>query len=526
MRINRAAIAVGAGIFLSRVAGLIRERVFAYYLGNSDAAGALRAAMRIPNLMQNLFGEGVLSASFIPVYSRLLGKGQTAQATEVATRTLAWLFGVTFILSLVGWFGADVLVDVLAPGFEGEVRALCIRLVRVLFPGTGILVLSAWCLGILNSHRRFFLSYFAPVVWNGAIIAFLMWGASPTNGARGVVSGAELVMIAAWGIVAGSALQWLVQLPLSLKLNRGLSWGRGPVEGQKEMAKNFAPALFSRGVAQINAYLDQILSSFLGAQVVSWFAYSQTLSLLPLSLFGMAITASQLPELSRESGVEQRDEKIRERVASSRDRLLFFIVPSVVAQVLLGNHIVGAVFQTGKFGLQDTYLVWAILAGSSIGILATAESRLLASVFWARGEAKRPAKFAFVRMAVSAVLGIGTVFWAAAHFALEPHQTAVILGLVSSVSAYVEYYFLHRDLEKKLPLHLSYRRYVRFLLSAGLAAVGAHLVSPWLQPLGRPYLTGGATLTFYGLLYLTLTGGWKRLRPKVIKTPSVTSEKK
>ena len=91
MKKNRAAMAVAAGILFSRMAGLVRERVFAYYLGNSDAAGALRAAMRIPNLMQNLFGEGVLSASFIPVYSRLLGRGEDEQAKQVATRTLGWL---------------------------------------------------------------------------------------------------------------------------------------------------------------------------------------------------------------------------------------------------------------------------------------------------------------------------------------------------------------------------------------------------------------------------------------------------
>lgn len=510
MQKNRAAMAVAAGILLSRVAGLVRERVFAYYLGNSDAAGALRAAMRIPNLMQNLFGEGVLSASFIPVYSRLLGRGDDEQARQVATRTLGWLLGVTVFLSLCGWFGAAILVDVLAPGFEGEVRALCIRLVRVLFPGTGILVLSAWCLGILNSHRKFFLSYFAPVVWNGAIIVALMWGSFT----RGVVAPVDMVMIAAWGIVAGSVLQWLVQLPLSLKLNRGLAWGKGTLDGQTEVSRNFAPALFSRGVAQISSYVDQILSSFLGAQVVSWFAYSQTLSLLAISLFGMAITASELPELSRESADPLRNEKLRERVGVSRDRLLFFIVPSVVAQIFLGKHIVGAVFQTGQFGATDTYLVWAILAASSIGIPATAESRLLASVFWALGESKRPAKFAFLRMVVSAGIGLASVFYFSKQFQLEPHQTAVLLGLASSISAYVEYFCLHHALNKKLPLRFTYRGYLIKLSAALFAAGVAQIASPYFQFLRKPYLTGGTTLALYGAIYLTLTGGWTQLRKR------------
>jgi hypothetical protein len=176
-----AALLVALGILLTRLFGLVRSRVTATILGTSDAADVFTAATRIPNFLQNLFGEGVLSASFIPVYARLLARGERGEADRVAGAVFGLLAATVAALVAVGVLATPLVVDVVASGFDGAKRALTIRLVRILFPGTGLLVLFAWCLGILNSHRRFFLSYVAPVVWNLAIIGALVWG-----GARGV----------------------------------------------------------------------------------------------------------------------------------------------------------------------------------------------------------------------------------------------------------------------------------------------------------------------------------------------------
>jgi putative peptidoglycan lipid II flippase len=161
---KRSSFLVAAGILLSRIAGLIRDRVFAHYFGNSDAADAFKAAFRIPNALSNLFGEGVLSASFIPVYAGLLARDEEEEARRTAGAVAALLALSTSILVLIGVLATPYLIDAIAPGFSGEKRDLTIRLVRILFPGAGLLVLSAWCLGILNSHRRFFLSYITPDV--------------------------------------------------------------------------------------------------------------------------------------------------------------------------------------------------------------------------------------------------------------------------------------------------------------------------------------------------------------------------
>src|SRR5438874_4158447 len=215
------AVFVAAGILLSRLAGLVRLRVFARYFGlQSDAADAFNAAFRIPNFLQNLFGEGALSASFIPVYASLLRRGSKEEADQVAGAVGAILALVVAVLVLAGLVATPLLIGALAPGFIGEKRELTVHIVRVLFPGAGLLVLSAWCLCVLNSHRRFLLSYAAPLVWNAAMITSLWW-----FGGRSDLD--NLAVMLAWGSVVGSALQCAVQVPVVLRVARHLRGSLG-----------------------------------------------------------------------------------------------------------------------------------------------------------------------------------------------------------------------------------------------------------------------------------------------------------
>src|SRR5262252_2962623 len=211
---GRSAFMVGAGILISRIIGVIRQRVFAHYLGIGDAAGAFSAAFRIPNFLQNVFGEGALSASFIPVYANLLARGDKKEASRVADAVLTLLALTTSIVVLVGVLTTPFFVRLFAASFDPATRELTTRLIRIFFPGAGLLVLSAWCLGVLNSHRRFFLSYTAPVVWNLAIIATLVWFGGRDD--------FHLATFTAWGSVVGSALQFGVQMPTVMTLLRRL----------------------------------------------------------------------------------------------------------------------------------------------------------------------------------------------------------------------------------------------------------------------------------------------------------------
>lgn len=393
------ALFVAAGILLSRIAGLVRERVFAHYFGNSDQAGAFRAALRIPNLLQNLFGEGVLSASFIPVYSKLLASGEEKLARQVAGAVAAFLMTVVSLIVLAGVTLTPWIVDLVAPGFDGEVRLLTIRIVRILFPAIGLLVLSAWCLGILNSHHRFFLSYVAPVVWNVAMIVAMV-------GFAGFATKSSLVIALAWGTVVGSLLQLTVLLvpvwrsagPFRFILDRSL-------EPVRVVFRNMGPVVAGRGVIQISAYLDSIMATWLGAFAVSILGYAQTIYLLPVSLFGMSVAAAELPQMSSVIGtVDEIHAKVRARLDAGLRQISFFVVPSTVALIGIGDILVAALYQTGEFGSDDTRLVWYVLIGSGIGLLASTTGRLFSSVFYAMHDTKTPLKFAFVRVLLSASL--------------------------------------------------------------------------------------------------------------------------
>ena len=317
--------------------GLVRVRVLAAYFGAGPHADAFNAALRLPNALQNLLGEGTLSASFIPAYSELLGQGRTQEAGRVAGAVFALLLAVAGAVSLLGLLLAPWLVAIFTPGFEGERRELTIAVVRIVFPMTGVLVLSAWALGILNSHRQFFVPYFAPVLWNAAIIGALL-----AFGARLELDG--LLMAAAWGALAGGLLQLGVQLPWVLKLDREISVRGGRSEPAfKQVLRNAAPAILGRGVVQLSAYVDVVLASLLAIGAVTRLQFAQTLYLLPISLFGMSVAAAALPELARDRAGATG--ALRERTVAAVRRVAFYVVPSAVAFVLLGDVLTAGLFR-------------------------------------------------------------------------------------------------------------------------------------------------------------------------------------
>lgn len=506
------ALAVGTGIFLSRIAGLVRERVLAHYLGLSIAKDAFVAALRIPNFLQNLLGEGVLSASFIPVYSRLLAEGREDDARRVARAIATLLALVATVLALGGVLLARPLVDALAPGFDGDARELTITLVRILFPGTALLVMSAWCLGVLNSHRRFFLSYVSPVLWNVALIV-----AAIAAGAR---RDDDVAIWVAWGAVAGSAAQFLVQLPSVLLLLRGFRPSLAVRDaGVRQTLRAFVPVLLGRGSVQVSAFIDQILASFLGRGILAAIASAQVLYLLPVSLFGMAISAAELPEMSSATGdAGARAEHLRNRLESALRRVTFFVVPSAFAFVMIGGSIVALLFQTGRFSADDTEVVWLVLAGSSIGLVPATQSRLLGSAFYALGDPKPPFKASLVRVITSAALGYAFALPVREALGYSAAWGAFALTASSAVAAWIELALLRTWLARRIErVPTPWRLIATAALAAALAG-GAGYGAAQLAGDLAPY-TAIVSVPVFGATYLALmvaarvpeTGALKRL---------------
>jgi putative peptidoglycan lipid II flippase len=496
----KSAFFVGSGILISRIIGLVRQRIFAHYFGASGAADAFAAAFRIPNFLQNVFGEGALSASFIPVYAKLLAQDDELEASHVARAVLGLLALITSVVVLAGIFASPYLIDVIAPGFEGERRELTIRLVRILFPGAGLLVMSAWCLGILNSHHRFFISYTAPVAWNLTIIASLII----FGGRMGQFPLAE---VAAWGAVIGSALQFGVQLPTVFKLVRRLR----PVIDitsvhVRKVVANFFPVFMSRGVVQISAFVDEIIASFLPQGAVASLTYAQSLYTLPVSLFGMSVSAAELPAMARTLGtIEQVAGQLRIRLDAGLRRIAFFIVPSAMAFLAFGDVLAAVLYQTGEFKRDAAVYVWGILAGSSIGLLAATLGRLYSSTYYALHDTRTPLIYAIVHVALTSVLGYFCALQLPGLAGFEPKWGVVGLTGSASVAAWVEFLLLRRTLNRRigrtgLPL--------RFLGKLGSGAIlGAALGWAFKILIGQlhPIPMALVVLGGYGLTYFAVT---------------------
>ena len=495
----RAATRVGAGIFLSRLLGFVRMRLEAHFFGTSDFADAWRTALRLPNALRNLMGEGTLSASMVPVYSEFLVQGRHAEAKRFAGAVLGIVAVVAAAVVLLGEIIASPMVHVFFPRWSQDKQDLTVTLVRILFPMSGILVVSAWAMGVLDSHRRFFVSYVAPVFWNIALISVLVAG-----GFYWGLGQRKLVVALAWGALIGGGAQLAVQVPFALRRLNGLhpSLGRG-VAGVPEAIRNFGPVVVARGVVNVSSFIEIVLAGLLANGAVAVLGYAQTLYVLPISLFGISVAASELPEMSRMRGEDR--EVLAARVAAALGRVAYFLIPSAIVYLALGDVVIAALFETGEFGLVETLVTWGVLAAFAFGLPASACSRALSSVFYALRDTKTPARIAYVRVAVSIVIGVMAMIPLDRYGFSVLRLGAVGLALGTSCAAWLEFVMLRRALGRKIGAHgPGARPIVRLTLAASLAAALGVALQLILPP-AQSWIVALETLLPFGVLYLVAT---------------------
>jgi putative peptidoglycan lipid II flippase len=488
---------VAAGIFLSRIMGLVRGRVFTHFLGAGPAADAFAAAVRIPNFLQNLFGEGVLSASFIPVYAKLVATGDDEEAGRVAGAVGALLALTSTVVVLLGVVASPAVVTAVAGGFhDAERRDLTIRLVRVMFPGVGLLVMSAWCLGILNSHRKFFLSYVSPVAWNVVMIAALL----AFGGRRNET---DLVMIAAWASVAGSGVQFLVQLPTVLALDKKLRLSFDVKRPNvRTVLTNFVPVFIGRGVVQLSAYVDTYIASYVVTGAVAILGYAQVLSILPISLFGMAISAAELPAMSSVSGpATAMAAEIRVRLDRALRRIAFLIIPSAMAFIACGDILAAGVYQSGKFTRADSLWMWGVLAGSAVGLLAGAMGRLYSSAWYALRDTRTPLRFALIRVALTLGLGYLAAIPLPRLLGIDPRWGVAGLTATAGIAGWVEFVLLRKSLNARIGVTGLPLPFVGWLWVSALVAVVPTVLLRFAYGTTHPLALAFTAIPLFGLTY-------------------------
>jgi putative peptidoglycan lipid II flippase len=483
---------VAAGILASRLVGLVRQRVLAHHLGTTDAADALAAAFRIGNITQNLLGEGALSASFIPVYARLRQVEGQGRATAFARAALGALAPVAATLSALGMLAAPALAALVGSGFEGDKRALTITLLRVLFPMTGVLVLGAWALGILNTHRRFFLPYAAPVVWSVAQIVAVLLAAAH---ARATPS--ELASAVAWGALGGAVLQVMVMLGPVRRLLGALTPRFDLTDGGvREAAARFPASLLGRGVMQLSAFVDTAMVGSLGEGAVASVTYAQTIYLLPMAFLGTGEAAAALPELVERA--TSLDETQRRELRRAIERLLGRVVPlaagAATAFLATGAEITTLLLRGGRFGQASTDDVTRVLMAYALALPPNAASRVFSTACHAFGDTAHPARAATVRVVLSTLTSLALL-----HPLGAP---GVVLGSV--VGAWIELILLARVLHGRIGSTGAARLPYGPLLAAcavcaSFAAIGRYCSTRW--PIGV-HLAAVVVLTLAGVGFL------------------------
>ncbi|MDP2529399.1 MAG: murein biosynthesis integral membrane protein MurJ [Candidatus Palauibacterales bacterium] len=499
----RSAVSVAGGIFVSRISGFARDVAIAAFFGTGVAAAAYSAALRIPNTLRNLLGEGTLSASFVPVYSAMLEEDREA-AYRLARNVLGVVLGVAALLAAAGVLLAPWITRLLVPGsgWTAADTRLTTSLVRILFPMAGVMIVGAWALGVLNSHRRFFLPFVAPVAWNLSQICGLLLGSW--------LGWSSLVHVLAWSTLVGSGLQVGVQLPEIVRLVGRVrprfqpSW-----EPLRRVMGNAGPVIASQGVFQISSLVDLVLASFVAPAGLAGIYYAQRLAYLPLSLVGTSVATASLPEMSRDT----RSHALRRRLRVGFLQVLYLTLPASVAFLLFGDLMVRLLFERHAFGASSAALVTGILIAFAVGLVATSSIKLYASGFYALQDTRTPMRIAVLSMSIGIALGAGLLFVFRGRGWGPLSVTGLILG--GSAGAWLNMTLLWSGLRRKLGpifeppvLTVVGRIVLGVLVGAGVGVGVRHLLEGRLSGtglLGQILLLAG-TLGAAGVSYAAIAG--------------------
>ena len=413
---------MGAATGLSRIAGLIRDMVIAYFFGATAGADAFFIAFRIPNLFRRLFAEGAFSQAFVPVLSEYRSQREKAEIRDLLDR-VAGSLGVNLAgITIVGVVGAPLVISVFAAGFvfndQTEKLQLATDMLRLTFPYLLLISMTAFAGGILNSYGRFAVPAFTPVLLNLSLILCAIYVRPWLD---------EPVMALAWAVLIAGVVQLTFQLPF---LSREGLLPRPKVdfkhEGVKKILMLMLPALFGVSVGQINLLLDTVLASFLPTGSLSWLYYSDRLLELPLALFGITIASVILPSLSREHAAASRDDFAR--TIDWAVRMVCAIgLPASLALVFLAEPLIATLFFQGEMTRGDVIMASLSLKAYGAGLLGHMLVKVLAPGYFSRQDTSTPVRYGVVALVSNMILNL-LLIW---------HLRHAGLALATSLSAFI-----------------------------------------------------------------------------------------
>lgn len=482
MTVGSAAMVLAMMVLLSRVLGLVRDRLLASYFA-PDTLGVYFAAFRVPNFIFELLVMGALSSAFIPVYSKYLAQNKRDEAVRLASGLIN-LSLVLFVLVVVPLYvGAPALSRIIAPGFTEEQIARMVQFTRfMLFFQVVPLLVGNVFTGILQSHNMFLIPAMAPVLYNLGIIMGVAVLA-PSYGLWAPV----------YGVGIGAIFFVLVQVPALLAIGyrhtKELNPGNPAI---REVGRLMAPRTFGLAVTQIDTTVDLMLASLLGARMVTIFTFAQQLQQLPIGLFGQTIAQAALPQLSQLSAEDKRGEFAR-ILRSSIHQILFFVFPASALFIVLRIPVVRLVYGASQFDWQATVATGMTLSAFSISMFAQAVTQVLARGFYALLDSKTPVKIGVISIGVNTALSV--------LFIVVLKQPIWALGISTSIASILNALLLTIILSRRLPGFLSglfVYPVIKMSLAAAVTGFALYvpvklldqLVFDTTQTLGLLFLTG------------------------------------
>ena len=513
-RLLRSSAVVSVMTMVSRVLGLVRDVVFAIFIGAAGGADAFFVAFKIPNFLRRLFAEGAFAQAFVPVLSELRQGGRQELTKNFVDKIAGCLGFAVITVSTLAVFAAPLIAMVFAPGFylnTPEKYALTVDMIRITFPYLALISLAGFAGAILNSYDRFAIPALTPVLLNLVLISAAIFFSSYFE---------QPVIALAWGVLIAGVAQFAFQMPFlhHLGLLPRPRWGWSDPQ-VKKVLKLMAPAIFGVSVSQINLLLDTVIASLISDGSVSWLYYSDRLIELPLGVFGVAIATVILPTLSRQHTSECN--RYSQTLDWALRTVLIIAIPAAAALIVLSEAIIATLFQYGeRFTAFDALMSSYSLRAYALGLAAFMLIKVLVTGYFSRQDTRTPVKIGIIAMVANMVFNLVLVvplhmFWSIGH---------VGLALATAASAFLNAGLLYRGLVQgeHYQVGSGWLRYLLVLFTATLVMAGALWWAQGLLPALTEYVWWQRGLLLIGLCFggfvsfaaVLLVGGW---RPSALK---------
>ncbi|MEZ5286032.1 MAG: murein biosynthesis integral membrane protein MurJ [Vicinamibacterales bacterium] len=488
----RSAGVVGLATMTSRILGLVREQVLAYYFGAGDAMDAFRVAFRVPNLLRDLFAEGAMSAAFVPTFTSYLTRNGRDRAWALGNSVLNGLLLVTGVLVVIGVIFTPVLVRLFAGDFAavpGKIE-LTITMARVVMPFLTLVAVAAAFMGMLNALGHFFVPALSPALFNVASVVLVV-ALVPLAPRLGVMP----IMIVAGVTLVGGLLQAAVQWPPLAR--EGFSY-RPAIDihdpGLRRVLLLMGPGTIGLAATQINVFVNTVLATGQGTGAVSWLDYAFRLMYLPIGLFGVSVATASTPAISRYVAAQDLG-RVRSTVAHAVGLTMLLNVPATLGLVVLADSIVRVIFEHGSFTPDDTAATAHALRFYAIGLLGYSVVRIVSPTFYALGHSRTPVMISVGSIAVNVALNVTLVR------TMGYEGLALGTSITALINAGAQLTFLRRHLDG-VDADVMARTFVRVLAATLVMAAAA-----WWLDRQLPSVLPGASLAWQILRLGVSIGG-------------------